>query len=134
MRRRAEIFQLLASKDIDRHKMDLGVPVLSSLRSRHFDDLAGATLDHNEAVLPQSRALHGISGRSARIGALKGMLMLWWLCVSEDQRRSHCAKVRSADDGGAVGGGNNWKIHTCASSAMVQSVYKLENKTRVREM
>jgi hypothetical protein len=91
MRRRAEIFQLLASKDIDRHKMDLGVPVLSSLRSRHFDDLAGATLDHNEAVLPQSRALHGISGQ-APASALSKAMLLWWLCVSEDQRRSHCAK------------------------------------------
>lgn len=72
----AEIFKLLASKDIDGNKMDLGVTVLASLGGGHFDDLAGAVLDDDETVLPQSRALHGVGGGGASIGALKGVLML----------------------------------------------------------
>ena len=39
--------------------MDLGVTVLASLRGRHINDLAGASLDHDVTVLPQGRALHG---------------------------------------------------------------------------
>lgn len=76
MGRRAEIFQLLSSEDVDRNKMNLGVPVFPSLRGRHLHDLAGAALDHNESVLPQSGALHRISGRGARVDTLKGVLML----------------------------------------------------------
>jgi hypothetical protein len=56
--------------------MNLGVTVLASLGGRHVDDLAGTVLDHNEAVLPQGRALHGEGGRGAGIGGLEGMLML----------------------------------------------------------
>ena len=54
-----EILELLASEDIDRDKVDLGVTVLASLGGRHVDDLAGASLDHDVTVLPQGRALHG---------------------------------------------------------------------------
>jgi hypothetical protein len=73
---RAEIFKLLLGEDVNGDKMDLGVTVLASLGSRHFDDLARTILDHNEAVLPKSRALHRIGGRGTGIGALKGVLML----------------------------------------------------------
>lgn len=73
---RAEIFELLLSEDVDGDKMDLGVTVFSSLGGGHFDDLAGAVLDHDEAVLPKSRALHRISGRGTGIDALEGVLML----------------------------------------------------------
>ena len=71
-----KIFQLLAGKDIESSQVDLCVTVLASLGGSHIDDLTGATFDDNEAVLPQSRALHGVSGRGASIGALKGVLML----------------------------------------------------------
>ena len=73
---RTKIFQLLACKDVDRDKVDLGVTVLASLRCRHFDDLAGAIFDDDETILPQSRALHRVSGGSAGIGALESVLML----------------------------------------------------------
>ena len=73
---RAKIFELLLGEDVDGDKMDLGVAVLASLGGGHFDDLARAVLDHDEAVLPKSRALHRISGRGTSIGALEGVLML----------------------------------------------------------
>ncbi len=58
--------------------MDLGVAVLASLGGRHINDLARAVLDHDEAVLPQGRALHGEGGRRTGICRIevKGMLML----------------------------------------------------------
>ena len=64
----AKFFELLAGKDIDSDKVDLSVAVFASLRGRHVDDLAGAVLDADEAVLSQGRALHGIpdSGRVSR--------------------------------------------------------------------
>jgi hypothetical protein len=74
---RAKFFKLLAGEDVNGDKMDFGVTVLASLGGRHVDDFAGAVLDHNEAVLPQSRALHGISGRRTGIGRVEGMLMLF---------------------------------------------------------
>lgn len=55
---RAEIFELFAGKDINGDEMDLGVTVLAGLGSGHFDDLAGTTLDDDETVLSQGRALH----------------------------------------------------------------------------
>jgi len=73
---RAKFFKLLAGEDIDGNKMDLCVTMLASLGGRHIDDLAGAVLNHNEAVLPQGRTLHGESGRGAGIGGLEGVLML----------------------------------------------------------
>ena len=72
----AKIFQLLAGEDIDCDEMDLGVTVLASLGSTHFDDFAGAGLDHNESVLSQGGTLHRVSGRCASIGTLKCVLML----------------------------------------------------------
>ena len=71
-----QILQLLASEDIDSDQVDLGVTVLASLRGRHVDDLAWAVLNHNVAVLPQSRALHGEGGGGASIGAVEGVLVL----------------------------------------------------------
>ncbi len=74
--RRAEIFQLLRSEDVDGDKMDLGMPVLASLGSAHFDDFAGTTFDHHEAVLSQGGALHRIGRRCASISAIESVLML----------------------------------------------------------
>jgi hypothetical protein len=72
-----KIFQLLASEDIDCDQVDLGVTVLASLGGRHFDNLAGTTLDDDVTVLPQGRALHREGGGGASIGGLEGVLMLW---------------------------------------------------------
>ena len=77
MGRGAEFFELLAGEDVDSDQMDLGVAVLASLGGGHVDDLAGAVLDHDEAVLPQGRALHGEGGRGASVGGLESVLMLF---------------------------------------------------------
>jgi hypothetical protein len=74
--RRRQILQFLAGKDVDSDKVDLGVTVLASLGSGHFDDLAWAALDDDEPVLPQRRTLHGVGGRGASIGAFEGVLVL----------------------------------------------------------
>lgn len=71
-----EVLELLASKDINGDKMNLSVTVLASLGGGHFNDLAGAVLDHDEAVLSQSRALHRVRGGGTGIGAFKGVFML----------------------------------------------------------
>lgn len=73
---RAEFFQLLGGEDVDGDQMDLGVTVLAGLRGGHLNDLARAVLDDDEAVLPQSRALHGVGLGGTGIGALEGVLML----------------------------------------------------------
>lgn len=57
----AKILQLLSSENIDRDEMYFSMPVLSSLGSAHFHDLARAAFDHDKTVLSQRRALHGIS-------------------------------------------------------------------------
>ena len=72
----AKFFQLLASEDINSNKMNLSVAMLASLGGRHIHDLARAVLDDNKAVLPQGRALHGVSGGSASIGRVESVLML----------------------------------------------------------
>lgn len=71
-----QIFELLASEDVDGNQVDLGVTVLSSLGGGHVDDLAGTTLDHNVTVLTQSRALHREGSGGTGIGAVEGVLML----------------------------------------------------------
>jgi len=71
-----EIFELLASEDINGDKMDLGVTVLSSLGGGHVDDLARALLDDDETVLPQGGTLHRVGGRRTSVGAVEGVLML----------------------------------------------------------
>lgn len=87
---RAQLFKLLAGKDIDGDKMDLGVTVLASLGGRHVDDLARAALDHHEAVLPQGRALHGEGGGGASVGGLEGVFMLF---RRQEISGVHCIKV-----------------------------------------
>ena len=72
----AKIFEFLAGKDVDGDEMDLGVTVLAGLGGGHIDDLAGAILDDDETVLPQSGTLHGVGGRGASIDALESVLML----------------------------------------------------------
>ena len=65
---RAEILKLLACEDVQGNEMDLSVTVLAGLGGGHVDDLARAALDHDKAVLPQSRALHGEGERGASVG------------------------------------------------------------------
>ena len=72
-----QLFEFLASKDVDSGQMDLGVTMFTGLGGRHFDDFAGSALDHNEAVLSQSRTLHRIGGRGAGVGTLERVLMLF---------------------------------------------------------
>jgi hypothetical protein len=74
---RAEIFVLLLGEDVEGDEVDLSVTVLTSLGGRHIDDLAGTALDDNVTVLAQSRALHGVGGRSASIGGFEGLLVLY---------------------------------------------------------
>lgn len=82
---RAKIFEFLAGEDIDGDEMDFGVAVLACLRRTHLDNLAGAALDDDKAVLPQGRALHWIGGRGASISALKGVLMLLTIELVSDE-------------------------------------------------
>ena len=71
-----EIFELLVGEDINGDQVNLCVTVLASLGGRHFDDLAWALLDDDEAVLSQGRALHRVGSRGTSIGALESVLML----------------------------------------------------------
>ncbi len=71
-----QIFELLVGEDVESSKMDLCVTVFASLGGGHFDDLAGTTLDDNEAVLSQGGTLHRVGSRGTGIGTLKGVLML----------------------------------------------------------
>lgn len=73
----AKLFELLGGEDVDGDQVNLGVTVLASLGGGHLDDLARAVLDDDEAVLPQSRALHGEGLGGTGIGALEGVLMLY---------------------------------------------------------
>ena len=84
----AKLFQLLTSEDVNRDKVDLGVTVLPGLGGRHIHNFAGTVLNNNETVLPQGRALHGISSRCTRISGVERVFMLcrraetlefWWL-------------------------------------------------------
>lgn len=72
-----QVFQLLVGEDVESSQVDLCVTVLASLGGGHVDDLAGTTLNDNEAVLPQGRALHRVGEGGASVaGRLKGVLML----------------------------------------------------------
>ena len=76
MGRGRKILIFLAGEDINTDQVDLGVAVLSSLRSGHFHNLARTVLDNDVAVLPQRRALLREGGRGTGIGAVEADLML----------------------------------------------------------
>jgi len=63
----ADIFVLPVGEDVEGDHVDLGVTVLAGLGGGHLHDLAGTTLDHDEAVLPESGALHGEGFRCSGI-------------------------------------------------------------------
>lgn len=99
---RAKILELLASEDVNRNKMDLGVTVLAGLGCAHFDNLARAALDDDETVLAERRALHRICGGSTGIGALEGVLMLIGKLVSKS--RKDLARADAPDGWGKCAG------------------------------
>lgn len=75
---RAQFLEFLASEDVDSDKMNLCMPVLSSLRGGHIDDLAWAVLDNNKSILSQCGTLHGISGRCASVcDGIESVFMLF---------------------------------------------------------
>jgi len=71
VRRGRNVLVLPVGEDVRGHQVDLGVTVLAGLRGRHVDDLAGAALDHDVAVLAQGRALLGVGERGAGVGGLE---------------------------------------------------------------
>jgi hypothetical protein len=73
---RAQVFELLAGKQIDGDQVDFGVAVLARLGGAHLDNLAWAVLDDDEAVLAQGRALHRVCGGGASVGTLEGVLLM----------------------------------------------------------
>ena len=85
--RGAKIFELLASEDINRNEMDLGVTVFAGLGSAHFDNFARAVLYADKSVLAERRALHRIGGGSTGIGALEGVLMLFDQAGQRESKR-----------------------------------------------
>ena len=76
MGRWAKFFELLAGEDIDGNQMNLSVTMFASLRGGHIDNLARTVLDADETILPQGRALHGVSCRRAGICRFERMFML----------------------------------------------------------
>jgi len=81
VRRRAQIFILLAREDVETDEMHLRMTVLARLGRRHFDHLARTRLDHDVAVLAQRRTLHRIRGGRAGIAALKFGVITFHLCI-----------------------------------------------------
>ena len=82
--RRRKIFVLLVREDVEGDKVDLGVTVLASLGGRHVDNLARATLDHDETVLAQGRALHGVRQRRTGVDRVEGHLMLFYHLLAKE--------------------------------------------------
>jgi len=69
-RRRADTLKLLASENVYTSERALGSSVLSYLGLGHVNDLAGASLDHNEAALTGRSGLDGGAIGRARIGRI----------------------------------------------------------------
>jgi hypothetical protein len=129
VRGRAEFFKLLVREDVDGDQVDFGVAVLAGLGGGHLNNLARAVLDDDEAVLPQSRALHRVRHRGAGIGALEGVLMLWTVQSAQfskgynrgDANVMPGRNLATATDQGGVRARNCEGPETrltCASSAM----------------
>lgn len=56
--------------------MDLGVTMLTSLGSGHFNNLTRSTLDTDMTVLSQGRTLHGESKRGTGLSGLEGVIVV----------------------------------------------------------
>lgn len=68
---------------------DLSVAVLAGLGGGHLNDLAGSTFQHDEAVLAQGRALHGVGGRRPGITCLEVELRVCHACCG----RQHSSRT-----------------------------------------
>jgi len=77
----ADVLVFLGGEDIDTNQVNLGVTVLAGLGCGHLYNLAGTSLDDDEAVLPQSGALLGISLGSTGIGVLELFMIICHFCV-----------------------------------------------------
>jgi hypothetical protein len=64
--RRAQLFELLASEDVDTSQVDFGVAVLTSLGGAHIDDLARAAFDDN-VTAQQNDWVNSYSKRNGRV-------------------------------------------------------------------
>lgn len=84
---RTEIFVFLSSEDVQSHQVDFGMAVLAGLGGRRFDNPAGTVLDDDKTVPSEGRALHGEGERSASVGVLEGILVLFV---------GHCGSVMDA--------------------------------------
>jgi hypothetical protein len=124
---RAKLFQLLTSEDVNRDKVDLGVAMFPSLGGRHIDNFAGTVFNNNETVLPQGRALHGVSSRCTRISGVERVLMLcrradklefWWLQTRAPTTRE-AKKIVS--QGGAGAGRQLRSSYLCIIRHLVTS-------------
>jgi hypothetical protein len=67
---------LLSSEDINTNQVDLSVTVLTSLGSRHINNLTRSTLNNNMSVLSQGRTLHGVGLGGTGISAFKGVIVV----------------------------------------------------------
>jgi len=85
----ADIFVLFVGEDVDADHVHLGVAVLAGLRGRHFDDLAGATLEHDEAVLAEGRALLWEGCGCAGIGGSEIEIIICHLQSTENFGSDH---------------------------------------------
>lgn len=65
------IYSLFAVKNVDTDQVDFSMTVLSSFRSGHLDNLARTTLEHDETVLAEGRALHGEGGGGTGVPSLE---------------------------------------------------------------
>jgi len=72
---RTNIFQFLASKDIDSDEMDLGMAMLSRLGRGHFHNLARTTFYDDVTIFTESRTLNGIGSRRAGTRLLKRLVV-----------------------------------------------------------
>lgn len=96
----AQIFKLLASEDVNSHKMDFCVAVLPSFRGTHFHNLAGPALD-DDMPIKEERVV-SIAKRDVRLPELKEELTRsyggqstalgrWWRHLPTLARNHGCA-------------------------------------------
>lgn len=74
-------YSLLSVEYVDADQVDFGVAVFAGFGSGHLDYLAGATLEHHEAVLAERRTLHGEGGRGTGVPGLEVCVLDVTHCV-----------------------------------------------------
>ena len=76
----------------------LGVAVLARLGGGHLHDLAGSPFQHNEAVLAQGRALHGVGGGCPGIAGLEIQICICHTCWRRQRAGSTRLHVTQDDE------------------------------------